>query len=134
VFLGVEAFEGPLFSEMANYIRGWISALLVSASAVGQGIYCTQRSANEILLAAQQEYSAHSLPSGAPAFWIVKTGDSLFDPSSSTPTQCGVWFANVWQGRLDVKGARHGGIALDIDQSVADSRDPSGTLVGVVTT
>ncbi len=134
VFLDVESFNGHLSANTEAYIRGWISALLDSGGASSPGIYCPRKSANEIHLAAGKEYAAHALPNGAPAFWIVKTQDPLFDPSTSSPVDCGVPFANVWQGRIDVKGEVHGAVALDIDRNVADSRDPSRALGGIVTT
>jgi hypothetical protein len=122
VFLDVEHYNGGLSAAMEAYIRGWISAILDSGK-VKPGIYCPSTKANEILAAAEKEYAAHGLPGGAPAFWIVKP-DALFDPASSKPTDSGVSFAQVWQGRLDISET-HGGSTITIDQNVANSSDPS---------
>jgi glycoside hydrolase-like protein len=122
VFLDIEHYDGPLSAAMDAYVRGWLSAMLDSGT-VTSGIYCPASKANEIRLAAQHEFAAHGLPDGAPVFWIVKAASS-FDPATSKPTDCGVPFASVWQGRLDTRET-HGGVTITIDQNVADSRDPS---------
>jgi hypothetical protein len=123
VFLDVENFSGALSADMEAYVRGWISVLLDDGT-VGPGIYCPASKANALHLAAQKEYAAHGLPSGAPAFWIVKATDPLFDPAKSNPADCGVSFANIWQGLIDTT-EKHGGVTIDIDQNVADSNNPS---------
>ena len=123
VFLDVEHFNGALSAPMEAYIRGWISAVLDSGT-ITSGIYCPASKANEIRLAAEKEFAAHGLPGGAPVFWIVKSA-SGFNIATSKPTDSGVAFASVWQGRLDINET-HGGVQIKIDQNVADSRDPSG--------
>ncbi len=122
VFLDIEHYDGLLSAAMEAYVRGWISTILDNP-VVSAGIYCPASKAKEIRLAARREYAAHGLPGGAPAFWIVRS-DALFDPASSTPTDCGVSFADVWQGRLDISET-HGGKTITIDQNVADTADPS---------
>jgi len=122
VFLDVEHFNGALSAPMEAYIRGWISATLDSGT-ITSGIYCPASKANEIRLAAEKEFAAHGLPGGAPVFWIVKS-TAGFDIATSNPADCGVAFASVWQGRLDINET-HGGVRIKIDQNVADSRDPS---------
>ena len=123
VFLDVEHFDGPLSARMEAYIRGWISAILDSGT-ITSGIYCPASKANEIRLAAEKEFAAHGLPGGAPVFWIVKS-TAGFNIATSKPTDSGVAFASVWQGRLDINET-HGGVQIKIDQNVASSRDPSG--------
>ena len=128
VFLDVEHFDGGISQPMTDYYRGWISAILDSGS-VKPGTYCADTNANDLINAAQQEYAAHGLPGGNPAFWIVKN-DLTFDPQTAVPTGSGVSFANIWQGRINVAGEAHGGVTISpIDQDVADSADPSGTLL-----
>jgi hypothetical protein len=122
VFLDVENFSGPLSAPMEAYIRGWISALL-DFGKITTGIYCPASKANEIRLAAEKEFAAHGLPGGAPVFWIVKVSAG-FNIATSTPIDSGVSFASAWQGRLDISEA-HGGVTIQIDQNVADTRDPS---------
>ena len=124
VFLYVEQFNGALSAAMEAYIRGWISAILDSGT-ITSGVYCPANKANEVRLAAEREFAAHGLPSGAPVFWIVKA-DPTFDPAMSMPTGCGVPFASIWQGRLDINET-HNGVTIKIDQNVANSRDPSRT-------
>jgi hypothetical protein len=124
VFLDIESFDGALFAPMQAYMRGWMAALLDSGFA-RPGIYCPAARASQILAVAKLEYAEHGVPDEAPAFWIVKV-TSAFDPASSAPADCGVAFASVWQGRLDIAGETHGGVSIDIDQNVADSADPSG--------
>jgi hypothetical protein len=128
VFLDVEHYNGGLSAGMEAYIRGWVSAILDSGN-IKPGIYCPRSKANEIRVATEKEYAAHGLPGGAPTFWIVKV-DALFDPASSKPTDSGVSFAGVWQGRLDIS-EMHGGSTITIDQNVADSSDPSGASRGL---
>ena len=125
VFLDVEHYAGSLAAGFEAYIRGWLSALLDDGSA-GPGIYCPDSKANEILLAAQKEYASHGFLGAQPRFWIVKI-EPGFNPTTSIPTDCGVSFANIWQGVLDTQ-EMHGGISIRVDQNVADSRDPSGAL------
>ena len=110
---------------MRAYIRGWIGALLDEGS-VRPGIYCPARKAAAIQALAAEEFAAHGIVNGSPAFWVVKV-----DPASirlrRRPADSGVAFASIWQGRIDVAGETHGGVSMDIDQNVATSRDPSGT-------
>lgn len=127
IFLDVEHFDGAISDDMKNYYQGWIGALLDDGT-FKPGTYCADSNANDLINAAQQEYAAHGLPSGNPAFWIVKN-DLTFDPQTSIPTGSGVSFANIWQGRVNVVGEAHGGVTISpIDQDVADSNDPSSTL------
>jgi hypothetical protein len=126
VFLDVEHFDGGLAANMKDYYQGWIGAVLDDGN-FKPGTYCADSNANDLINAAQQEYAAHGLPSGNPAFWIVKN-DLTFDPQSSVPTGSGISFANIWQGRINVVGEAHGGVTISpIDQDVADSADPSAT-------
>lgn len=123
VFLDVEAFDGALSPAMRDYYRGWIGAVIESAF-LKAGTYCARKNASKVLQAARAEYAAHGLTGDAPALWIVKT-DAQFDPATSVPAGSGVATADVWQGRIDVSGETHGGVAIDIDQNVASSSDPS---------
>lgn len=124
VFLDVEQFSGTLSTPMEDYIRGWIGALLDNGS-IAPGIYCPANKATAIRRAAQKEYVAHERPDDGPAFWIVKVGNNGFDPKTSNPEDCGVPFASVWQGVIDIS-ERHGDVTIGIDQNVATSANPSG--------
>jgi hypothetical protein len=123
VFLDVENYDGALSANMAEYIRGWIGTLLDEGSA-RPGIYCPARKAAAIQTASRQEYADRNRPDEAPAFWIVKVTDHTFKTSTSVPADCGVAFANVWQGVIDIQET-HGEITIAIDQNVADSSNPS---------
>jgi len=118
---------------MVDYYRGWISSILDS-NYLKPGTYCAAKNAVDLINAAQAEYSAHGLPGGAPSFWVVKV-DPLFDPLTSSPTGCGISFADVWQGQIDLSGETHGGVTFDIDQDAANSSDPSraGHLASALT-
>ncbi len=122
VFLDIEHYNGALSPAMADYVRGWLSAIL-DGNTIAAGIYCPASKIVEIRAAAEQEFAAHGRPGDAPVFWIVKV-DRDFDPAVSAPGGSGVAFASAWQGRLDI-GETHGGVEIQIDQNVADSRDPS---------
>src|ERR1700728_296714 len=98
IFVDGEHFDGGISDALKNYFQGWVGALLHDAT-FKPGTYCADTNANDLINAAQQEYAAHGLPSGNPAFWIVKS-DVLFDPQSSVPSGSVVSFANVWQGRI----------------------------------
>jgi len=127
IFVDVEHFDGGISDDMKNYYQGWIGALLDDAT-FKPGTYCADGNANDLINAAQQEYASHGLPSGNPAFWIVRN-DLTFDPQTSVPTGSGVSLANIWQGRINVVGEAHGGVTISpIDQDVADTHDPSSTL------
>jgi hypothetical protein len=127
IFLDVEHFDGGLAANMRDYYQGWIGTILDDGK-FKTGTYCADTNANDLINAAQQEFAAHGLPGGNPAFWIVKN-DLTFDPATSVPTGSGVSFANIWQGRVNVVGEAHGGVTISpIDQDVADSGDPSQTL------
>jgi Rv2525c-like, glycoside hydrolase-like domain len=123
VFLDVENYSGALSATMADYIRGWIGALLDEGT-VRPGIYCPARKANAIRSAAKKEYADHGRTGEALAFWIVKVTDRTFNTAKSVPADCGVAFANVWQGVIDTQ-EEHGDVRMKIDQNVADSTNPS---------
>ena len=70
VFVDVESFDPPLPQEMSDYLRGWIRALL-NDGRFKPGVYCHTASANDLLLASQQEYADAGLPSGRPFLWVT---------------------------------------------------------------
>lgn len=124
IYLDVEYFDLPMSPAMSDYYRAWLGAILDDGT-FQPGTYCAAQDANEVLAVAQQEYAARGL-AGAPSFWIVKSSQA-FDTGTSNPTGCGVAFADVWQGRVNVHGESHNGVALMIDQNVATTADPSRT-------
>jgi hypothetical protein len=123
IYLDVEIYNPPMSAAMSNYYRGWLSAVLDDGVFLG-GTYCANQNANEVLAVAKQEYAAHGVD-GAPSFWIVKNS-AAFDPATAEPTGCGIPFADVWQGRVN-HIETHNNVALEIDQDVASSADPSRT-------
>jgi hypothetical protein len=125
VYLDVEPVDA-FAPEHISYYRGWIRTILDSGS-LKPGTYCHAKNADALYNAAQQEYADAGLPNGAPSFWITKV-DMTFDPTSASPTDSGVQYADIWQGRIDVPSEGHGGISLDVDWDVANSADPSRTM------
>ena len=115
--------------EHIAYYRGWIRTILDSGT-LKPGTYCHAKNSDDLYNAAQQEYADAGLPSGAPSFWVTKV-DLTFDPTSASPTDSGVPYADIWQGRIDLPNESHGGVSLNVDWDVANSSDPSRTI-GVV--
>jgi len=125
----VDAIPQPLIDYYKGWIRGILDSKTTGASPyLSPGSYCHSKNANDLFNSAQQEYADAGLPGGAPLFWITKAV-SGFDPTVNSPTDCGVSFANLWQGRINVQGETWGGAALDVDWDVADSSDPSAPRI-----
>ncbi len=111
VYLDVEPVDS-LPPALIDYYRGWIRGIVDSkttgaTSYLTPGTYCHAKNANDLFNAAQQEYADAGLPSGAPFFWITKVGLG-FDPTVNAPSDCGVSFANIWQGPYRRKGGNLG--------------------------
>ncbi len=125
LYLDIEHFDGPISPAMSDYFRGWLNVVL-SSGFLQAGVYCAAANAKDVQAAAQLEYTAMGID-GAPSFWIVKSGGN-FSLDAPDPTGCGVSFADVWQGKLDIPGESHNNVSIAIvDQNVANSADPSRT-------
>lgn len=123
IFLDVEPFDGAVPAGMEEYVSAWLDALLADTT-FGTGIYCHSKNALDLHLIGEERFAAAGLSSGAPSFWITRVKAS-FDPKTSVPTDCGVSFADIWQGQIDVKGVKNAGVKLDIDFNVVSLANPS---------
>lgn len=131
IFLDVELMD-TISAKMLRYMRGWIAGLLTDKF-YKPGIYAHFRNADALMAEARQEYVAQGEPDGAPAFWVVRVpGGNKFDVLKSglqdlknlSPKP--ISFANVWQGKIDIKSETHGGVKFGpVDENVADSKNPS---------
>ena len=127
VFLDVEGFDPPLPADMADYVRGWVRALLDDAT-LKPGIYCSAKNADEVLLACQREYADFGLPSGRPLFWIARY-TAGFDLSTSKPRDSGVSYADLWQGKANANET-YDGFSIQVDENVSSSANPSNVRMG----
>jgi hypothetical protein len=131
IFLDIELMD-TVSTKMLQYMRGWIAGLLQDKT-YKPGVYAHFRNANALMTAARQEYAAQGEPDGAPAFWVVRVpGGSKFNGLTSSPQDLKnlnptpISFANVWQGKIDIKSETHGGVKFGpVDEDVADSANPS---------
>ena len=132
IYLDIELMEN-VSGAMIDYMRGWIAGILDDGT-YKPGIYAHFRNAVALFNAAQQEYAAHGLPGGAPAFWVVRVpGGGVFNVNLSSPADLAtlsptpINFANVWQGKININSETHGGVQFGpVDQDVADTANPSG--------
>ncbi len=123
VFLDVEFFESPIPAPMSDYICGWIRALLDDGR-FKPGIYCHTRNANEIFLSCEQEFAAAGRPDGRPLFWVTHPTID-FDLATSNPSDSGVAFADIWQGRAN-STETYNDAPLLLDENVSLVGNPSG--------
>ena len=124
VYLDVEPFDGAISPAMKDYAGAWIDAFLRDGT-YRPGIYCHAKNALDLHQLGEERYAAAGRPAGAPSFWITRP-KAGFDIGSSVPTDCGLTFADVWQGQIGVGGVSHGGVTIDpIDLNVANSPNPS---------
>jgi len=123
IFLDIEPFDPPVPSGMTAYLSAWLDTFLADGS-FEPGIYCHSKNALDLHEIGETRYAEAGRASGAPSFWITRVKSS-FDPATSAPSDCGVSFADVWQGQIDISGVTHAGVALDIDFNVATTANPS---------
>jgi hypothetical protein len=122
VFLDVEPFDSPIPTQMSDYVRGWVRALLVDGR-FKPGIYCHTRNANDILLTCEQEYSDAGVPDGRPLFWVSHPTNT-FDLATSSPSDSGVRFADIWQGKAN-STENYNNLSLLLDENVSLLGNPS---------
>jgi Domain of unknown function (DUF1906) len=121
VFLDVE-YVSAVNDALLTYVQGWVRGVL-SDGRYRAGIYMARFNSGAVSSAARAGYTA-SASSGAPIFWIAATTSSLGFSFDSRPTDVGVDYASVWQGKLDVRDS-WAGTQLLIDMNVASSMSPS---------
>ena len=126
VYLDVEPMDVVL-PGIKEYLKGWISRVL--ASQFLPGIYCHIKNAQALRAAAMEEYDAESSSKPSPAFWV--SGSGHFDPATSVPSDSGIAFAAIWQGRFN-QTEQHGGFSHQIDVNVSGSANPSAIAFTLV--
>ena len=119
VYLDIEHMD-VVPSGIKEYLKGWIASLLQSR--FRPGIYCHIKNAQELRVAVKEEYEAENSSLPLPAFWVA--GSGAFDPANSVPSDSGIAFAAIWQGRLN-HPETYGGFSRKIDANVAISANPS---------
>ncbi len=123
VFLDVEPVDS-VSTPLATYVQAWAAELLDRGHYL-PALYASARNA-DTLRAIQATAYARARQLAAPAFWVA--GGSGFDLHAA-PRESPVPFATIWQRASDFTD-RWGGIALIIDQDVADSPSPSTSTAG----
>jgi len=121
VFLDVE-YVSAVNDALLTYVQGWVRGVL-SDGRYRAGIYMARFNSSAVSGAARAGYTA-SGAAGAPLFWVAASSSSLGFSFDSRPTDVGVGYASVWQGKLDVQDS-WAGTQLLIDMNVASSMSPS---------
>jgi hypothetical protein len=130
VFLDVENPGGDLPPEMIDYCKGWIRALLNDTN-YKPGIYCSSTNADQLVLAAQQEFADFGLPGGRPLMWIARYSGT-FAVNVSKPEDCGKDYADIWQGAEIKVGENYNGYLLKpLDQNASKTANPSNVELPV---
>lgn len=120
IFLDLEPMQ-VVTDAMKSYYRAWAARVLADGR-YRPGVYAHFRNADELYADVAAVYAA-ARAAGRPPFWIARVNAfSLL----AAPTGAGFGFAAAWQGALDVTRTWNG-VTLRIDESVADTRSPSGS-------
>jgi len=132
VFLDVE-YVSVVNDALLTYVQSWVRGVL-SDGRYRAGIYMARFNASAVSAAARAGYTASGV-SGAPTFGVAASSRSLGFSFDSRPTDVGLSYASVWQGKLDVYDT-WGDTRLLIDMNVASAVSPSapGTAAQVVLT
>ena len=130
VFLDVE-YVSAVNDALLTYVQAWVRGVL-SDGRYRAGVYMARFNSSAVSAAARAGYTASGV-SGAPLFWVAATASSLGFSIDSRPTDVGLDYAAVWQGKLDVQDT-WGGTQLLIDMNVASAMSPSapGALAEVI--
>jgi hypothetical protein len=118
IFLDVE-YVSSVSPELLTYVSAWITGVLEDGR-YRPAIYCAKANADAIYTAAMAAYASAGRED-APRFWIASTREFAI---TDKPTDVGLEYANVWQGKLDVSET-WAGLTYRIDVNVADSPSPS---------
>jgi hypothetical protein len=111
IFLDIETSD-PLTDAFLDYVTAWAGE--IEADGYNAGVYCYVGNASQIRSA---------LP-GNVEFWVAYYTGSGFPPSTPSPTDSGISFADAWQfvGDTDLT---YGGYPLSIDFNTSAYTDPS---------
>ena len=121
VFLDVE-FVTTVNDALVTYVRSWVNAVLADGR-YHPGVYLARSNAATIFAAARSAFTNRGV-TGAPTFWVAASSSSLGFSIDSRPTDAGLDYASLWQGKLGVDET-WGGTTLNIDVNVASSISPS---------
>jgi peptidoglycan hydrolase-like protein with peptidoglycan-binding domain len=121
VYLDVEPMDHVPQAQI-EYVNGWLSQF--SGAQFLPGIYCHVKNANQL------KGGFTDFPSEQVAFWV--SGGGHFDAGTSRPANSGIVFARIWQGTFN-QTRTFGGIAIQIDENVADTPTPSVPLAPLAT-
>ena len=129
IFLDVE-YVTSTSTELRTYIDAWVSSVL-SDGRYRPGIYMAKSNAVPISTTVRAAYAAAGHHE-TPPFWVAASSSSLGFSLDARPTDVGLDYASVWQGRLGVD-VRWNGVTLNIDENVASTPNPSAppTLASV---
>jgi hypothetical protein len=121
VFLDVE-YVTVVNDALLTYLKAWVNAVLTDGR-YHPGVYLARSNAGTISAAARSVYTTRGI-SGAPTFWVAASSSSLRFSIDSRPTDVGLDYASLWQGKLGVNDT-WGATTLNIDIDVAASISPS---------
>jgi hypothetical protein len=124
IFLDVE-YVTSVASPLRDYVAAWVAAVL-SDGRYEPGIYCAKSNAADFYQTASQAFAAAGRHD-SPSFWIASSVGFSLDRQ---PTDVGLPYAAVWQGRFDVTES-YGGVARTIDADVASTPSPSAPITAV---
>jgi hypothetical protein len=118
IFLDIE-YVTSVAPPLADYVAAWVAAVLADGRYV-PAIYAAKNNAPAVYAVVSAAFTAAGR-SDTPKFWIASSGGFS---TNSHPTDVGVSYAAVWQGRFEVSES-WGGITRVIDVNVATTASPS---------
>ena len=125
IFLDVE-FVTTVTQPLLDYVTAWTAGVLADGRYL-PAVYAAKSNAPTLYQSVLATFVA-ARRVDTPRFWIASsTGFSL----TSNPTDVGLPYAAVWQGRFDVPES-WGGIAKTIDVDVASTPSPSAATTSTV--
>ena len=121
VFLDVE-YVTTVNDALVTYMKAWIRGVLTDGR-YHAGVYMARFNAATFSAAARDAYASAGVTS-SPTFWIAASSSSLGFSMDSRPTDVGLSYASVWQGKLDVNET-WASTQVTIDANVASAMSPS---------
>jgi len=118
VFLNVERVDS-IGAGLAAYVGAWTRQMLESGS-YEPALYAHAENVDTLRALVVAEYRRRGLEA-APAVWVARSGG--FDIKAA-PSESGVPYAQVWQGRFNVEEV-WGETRLRMDANVSDRASPS---------
>ena len=118
IFLDVE-FVTTVSPVLVDYASAWIAGVLADGR-FRAAVYCSKANASLLYAVTTAAYSTAGRHD-APAFWIASAVGFAI---TNAPSEVGLSYAAVWQGRFDVAES-WGGFPATIDVDVASTASPS---------